>query len=70
MWVSEAALWTDWELVGTLETAEPCELVMVKAAGFLESIKTHDSPRLVTWEYTTLSAAVSQPRRTTDAATS
>jgi len=40
-WICEAALWTHWTHVGTLEAVSACELLMLKADQFLAELSEH-----------------------------
>merc|ERR1712012_1197794 len=50
-WVSEAALWSHWTHVGTLEASRACELLSLRAEVFTETMDHHGFVRHINRDY-------------------
>jgi len=50
-WICEAALWTEWQHVGTASAHEPCQLMSVHAHSLMASLGKNPVIRDVTLEY-------------------
>jgi len=50
-WICEAALWTQWQHVGTASTLAPCQLMALDAERMVASLGTHRLIRDITQQY-------------------